>query len=41
VALSGNPIKFTKSQTSFYQAPPRLGEHSEEILAEFGITPAK
>ena len=39
VALSGNPIKFTKSQTSFYQAPPRLGEHSEEILAEFGIEP--
>ncbi|MBT3428035.1 MAG: CoA transferase [Gammaproteobacteria bacterium] len=39
VALSGNPIKFTKSQTGFYQAPPRLGEHSEEILAEFGITP--
>jgi crotonobetainyl-CoA:carnitine CoA-transferase CaiB-like acyl-CoA transferase len=41
VALSGNPIKFTKSQTCFYQAPPRLGEHNEEILAEFGITPAK
>ena len=41
VALSGNPIKFTKSQTGFYQAPPRLGEHNEEILAEFGITPAK
>ena len=39
VALSGNPIKFTKSQTSFYQGPPRLGEHSGEILAEFGITP--
>ena len=41
VALSGNPIKFTKSQTGFYQAPPKLGEHNEEILAEFGIPPAK
>jgi crotonobetainyl-CoA:carnitine CoA-transferase CaiB-like acyl-CoA transferase len=37
VALSANPIKFQRSKTALYQAPPRLGEHTEEILAEFGI----
>lgn len=38
VALSANPIKFQRSKTALYQAPPLLGEHTEEILAEFGIT---
>jgi crotonobetainyl-CoA:carnitine CoA-transferase CaiB-like acyl-CoA transferase len=37
VALSANPIKFQRSKTALYQAPPRLGGHTEEILAEFGI----
>ncbi len=35
--LSGSPIKFTKSQTTFYQRPPTLGEHTDEVLAEFGL----
>lgn len=38
VAIAGNPIKFTDSPSSFYQIPPRLGEHTDEVLAEFGLS---
>ncbi len=38
LAIAGNPIKFKNTPTGLYQAPPRLGEHGEEILAEFGIS---
>jgi crotonobetainyl-CoA:carnitine CoA-transferase CaiB-like acyl-CoA transferase len=41
VAIGANPIKFTETTTSFYQQPPLLGEHTEEILNEFGITRPK
>lgn len=37
--LAGNPIKFAGIPTGLYQPPPLKGEHTEEILAEFGITP--
>jgi len=36
--LSGNPIKFKDSPASFHHGPPKHGEHTEEILAEFGLT---
>lgn len=36
-ALSGNPIKFLGSPTGLYQRPPKHGEHTDEVLAEFGI----
>lgn len=36
-ALVGCPIKFSDSRTSFHQNPPRHGEHTTEVLAEFGI----
>lgn len=38
VAIAGNPIKFTGTPTSLYQTPPKLGEHTEEVLGEFGLT---
>lgn len=38
VPTVGSPIKFKNAPTGFYQAPPRLDEHGDEILAEFGIT---
>ncbi len=41
VAIVGSPFKFTESKTGFYRRPPKLGEHTEEILEEFGIDPDK
>ena len=38
VAIVGSPIKFTESKAGFYGSPPRLGEHSEEILKEFDLS---
>ena len=35
--LAGSPIKFANSTTGLYQRPPMKGEHTEEVLAEFGI----
>ncbi len=35
--LSANPIKFLHAPTGLYQRPPRHGEHTEEVLREFGI----
>ena len=40
VAIVGSPIKFSATQAGFYSRPPMLGEHSAEILAEFGIAKA-
>ena len=37
VSLAGNPIKFASGPTGLYQRPPTLGEHTAEVLAEFGI----
>lgn len=37
ITLAANPIKFTETPTALYQAPPTLGMHNEEVLAEFGI----
>lgn len=41
VALAANPIKFTSGSTGLYQRPPVLGEHTAEVLAEFGIDDSK
>ena len=38
VAIGASPMKFTETVTGFYQPPPLLNEHKEEVLAEFGIT---
>ncbi|MEQ8692735.1 MAG: CoA transferase [Pseudomonadales bacterium] len=37
IQLAANPIKFSSTPTSLYQAPPTLGEHNAQVLAEFGI----
>ena len=41
ITLAGSPIKFLHTQTGLYQAPPLLGEHQDEVMAEFGITPSR
>jgi crotonobetainyl-CoA:carnitine CoA-transferase CaiB-like acyl-CoA transferase len=37
ITLAANPIKFSETPTQLYQAPPTLGAHNDEVLAEFGI----
>ncbi len=37
VSLVANPIRLAGNPTGLYQRPPLLGEHTEEILSEFGI----
>ncbi len=37
VVLAGPPIKLTATPAAIYRRPPRLGEHTAEILAEAGI----
>ena len=38
VAIAGSPLKFLESPTAFYRRAPRLGEHNEEVLREFGLS---
>ncbi len=38
LTVAGCPIKFTETPSGIYARPPRLGEHSAEILAEVGIS---
>ena len=40
VPLIGNPVKFSHTPVSYRRPPPLCGEHTEEILAEFGIHPS-
>ncbi|HET9690784.1 MAG TPA: CoA transferase [Acidimicrobiales bacterium] len=40
VVLPGPPIKLTATPSGVYRRPPRLGEHTEEVLAEVGRTAA-
>ncbi len=37
IDLIGNPIKFSETPVSYRKAPPTMGQHTDEILAEFGI----
>ena len=37
VTLAGQPIKMTRSHTGIRRRPPRLGEHTAEVLADAGI----
>ena len=37
VTLAGQPIKMSRSSTGIRSRPPRLGEHTDEVLAEAGI----
>ena len=40
VSIVANPIKYTKTPTNLYQRPPKLGEHTQQILAELAIKEA-
>jgi crotonobetainyl-CoA:carnitine CoA-transferase CaiB-like acyl-CoA transferase len=38
--LCGVPTKFTRTPAEIRRRPPLLGEHTAEVLAEFGMNPA-
>jgi crotonobetainyl-CoA:carnitine CoA-transferase CaiB-like acyl-CoA transferase len=38
LTITGCPIKFTETPSGIYSRAPMLGEHTEQILAEAGIT---
>ena len=38
LTLIGQPIKLSRSKSTFRKAPPERGEHTDEILAEFGFS---
>lgn len=35
---AANPIRFSDTPIEYRMAPPLLGQHTEEVLAEFGLT---
>lgn len=37
VTLVGNPIQLSETPVNVFRAPPMLGEHNEEIIAELGL----
>ncbi|MCH8998654.1 MAG: CoA transferase [Proteobacteria bacterium] len=40
IELIGNPIKYSKTPVDYRRPPPKLGEHSEEVLEELlGLSP--
>jgi crotonobetainyl-CoA:carnitine CoA-transferase CaiB-like acyl-CoA transferase len=41
LVMAGCPIKLTGTPSGIYRRPPRLGEHTDEILAEAGISVAR
>ena len=41
LTLAGPPIKLTGTPTGIYRRPPRVGEHTDEVLAEAGLSPKK
>lgn len=38
VSLIGSPMKFSRTKVNYRHAPPRVGQHSDEILEEAGYS---
>jgi crotonobetainyl-CoA:carnitine CoA-transferase CaiB-like acyl-CoA transferase len=38
VPLVASPLKLTGTPVQYRRAPPLLGEHTDEVLQEFGLT---
>jgi len=41
IELVGQPIKMSRTLSALVEPPPERGEHTDEILAEFGLTEAE
>lgn len=37
VSLIGSPMKFSRTKVDYRLPPPRVGEHTEQVLTEYGI----
>ena len=37
----GHPVKYSDAETPIRRAAPRLGQHTEEVLAEAGFEPGE
>ena len=37
VPLVGSPIRLSKTPVEYRRAPPLVGEHTDEILADLGV----
>ena len=37
VSLIGSPMKFSRTKVDYRLPPPRVGEHTEQVLLEYGI----
>ena len=37
----GPPLKMSATPTAFVEPAPRLGEHTDEVLREAGLSPAE
>lgn len=40
LTVVGSPVHLSDAPLALRRAPPRLGEHTEEVIAEFGLRPA-
>ena len=40
LTVVGSPVHMSDAPLVLRHAPPRLGEHTDEILSEFGLKPA-
>ncbi len=38
IDLIGNPIKMSETPVSYRRAPPTMGQHTDEVLEEFGLS---
>merc|ERR1719392_459943 len=41
VSLIGSPMKFSRTKVDYRMPPPRVGEHTELVLKESGMTDAQ
>jgi len=41
VRLVASPMKFSATPVQYQRPPPLLGEHTAQILAEFGLSDAE
>ena len=37
VSLIGSPMKFSRTKVDYRLPPPRVGEHTEQVLLEYGV----